>query len=214
MSDRFSRSRILFGEKFNKLENAKILLFGVGGVGGHCLDALYRTGIRDITIIDFDTYDITNQNRQIASEYNEGKSKVKSLTELYQGIKGIEVKVTPEWVNTFDFDEFDLVLDAIDDIPSKVAIAKKTYKKLISSMGSAKKIDPTRIQVCSIWKTYNDGLAKKVRTELKKAKFEKKYEVIFSDELPMCDGLGSYVGVTGSFGLALASRAIARLLEK
>lgn len=212
MQTRFDRCKILFGENFEKLQKAKVLLLGVGGVGSFCLDALYRSGIGKITIVDFDTFDITNQNRQIGSD-SVGEIKVTRLASLYEGVKPLHVKLTPEWIEAYDFEPYDIVLDAIDDIPCKVTLALKTHKKLISSMGSAKKIDPTKIQVCSIWKTYNDGLAKRCRTELKKRGFTKKYDVIFSDELPNCEGLGSFVGVTGSFGLALASAAISKIIK-
>ena len=120
------------------LQSAKVLLIGVGGVGGFCLDALYRTGIQNITIVDFDTFDITNQNRQIGSE-KVGATKVIRMKELYPLINTIEEKITPKWVEEFDFEEFDLVIDAIDDIKAKVALALNTHEKLISSMGGAKK---------------------------------------------------------------------------
>ncbi|MBE0491646.1 MAG: ThiF family adenylyltransferase [Sulfurospirillum sp.] len=210
--DRFQRCRLLFGDDFEKIQNAKILLFGVGGVGGHCLDALYRSGVSDITIVDFDTFEITNQNRQLGSE-NLGAIKVEALKKTYPSITALHVKVTPQWVDAFDFDAYDVVLDAIDDIPAKVAIALKTHKKLISSMGGAKRIDPSKIITSTIWKTYGDGLAKKFRYELKKAGFKQKFEVIFSSEEPKCVPKGSFVGVTGSFGLMLASRAIAFVLK-
>jgi tRNA threonylcarbamoyladenosine dehydratase len=212
MPTKFDRCKILFGEDFEKLQNAHILLLGVGGVGSFCLDALHRSGIGKITIVDFDTFDITNQNRQIGSE-NVGEIKVRRLSALYERVIPLHVKITPEWIETFDFTPYDIILDAIDDIPSKVALAIKTHKKLISSMGSAKKLDPTKIQVCSIWKTYNDALAKKCRNELKKRGFTKKYDVIFSDELAHSQGLGSFVGVTGSFGLTLASAAILKIIN-
>lgn len=212
MQTRFDRCKILFGENFEKLQKAKVLLLGVGGVGSFCLDALYRSGISDITIVDFDTFDITNQNRQIGSD-SVGEVKVTRLATLYEGVKPLHVKLTPQWIEEYDFEPYDIVLDAIDDIPCKVALALKTHKKLISSMGGAKKMDPTKIQICSIWKTYNDGLAKKCRSELKKRGFNKKYDVIFSDELANCEGLGSFVGVTGSFGLALASAAISKIIK-
>lgn len=213
--DRFQRCQKLFGEDYTKIQNAKILLFGVGGVGGHCLDALYRTGIKDITIIDFDTYEISNQNRQLGSD-NIGASKVKTLMDIYKGIKGFDLKVTPEWIEAFDFSPYDVVIDAIDDIPAKVAIAQKAHKKLISSMGGAKRIDPTKIRISSIWKTHGDGFAKKFRYELKKVGFKKKFDVIFSEELPVatCKELGSFVGVTGSFGLFIASHTIAKVLKQ
>ncbi len=209
---RFSRSKVLFGEDFHKIENAKILLLGVGGVGGFCLDALYRTGVRDITIVDFDSFEITNQNRQIGSE-NIGKIKVFVMQERYDGIEAINEKVTPKWVEDFDFSKFDLVIDAIDDMSAKVALANRCHFKLISSMGGAKKLDPTLIEIGSIWKTYGDGLAKKFRSELKKSGFNEDFAVVFSPESPKCRELGSFVGVTGSFGLALASLAIKKLIS-
>ena len=210
--DRFDRVRLLFEDKFAKLQGKKVLLLGVGGVGGFCLDSLYRTGIKDITIVDFDIFEITNQNRQLGSEAI-GESKVKRMKELYTGIEGYNLKITPEWVAEFDFSSYDLVIDAIDDMPAKVAIAVKCSNKLISSMGGAKKLDPTKIEIVDIWKTYNDGLAKKFRSELKKIGFKKKFDVVFSSELPNCKDLGSFVGVTGSFGLALSSLAIKKLLN-
>jgi tRNA A37 threonylcarbamoyladenosine dehydratase len=212
MSDRFSRTRLLFEEDFEKLQTKKILLLGVGGVGGFCLDSLYRTGVGSITIVDFDTFEVTNQNRQLGSEAV-GAVKVERMKELYPGIEGYDLKITPEWVEEFDFEPFDLVIDAIDDMPAKVAIVKKVSHKLISSMGGAKKLDPTKIEITDIWKTYNDGLAKKFRSELKQIGFKKKFDVVFSSELPNCKELGSFVGVTGSFGLALSALAIRKLLK-
>lgn len=211
MNDRFSRSRLLLEDNFVKLQNSKVLLLGVGGVGGFCLDSLYRTGVGSITIVDFDTFDITNQNRQLGSEAV-GKLKVERMSELYPGIESINLKITPSWVAEFDFEAYDLVIDAIDDMPAKVAIAQKCHPKLISSMGGAKKLDPTQIQITNIWKTHGDGLAKKFRSELKKVKFNKKFDVVFSPELPNCKGLGSFVGVTGSFGFTLSALAIKKLL--
>jgi tRNA A37 threonylcarbamoyladenosine dehydratase len=211
MSDRFARTRLLFDKNFDKLQSKNILLLGVGGVGGFCLDSLYRTGIQNITIVDFDKFEITNQNRQIGSEAI-GVVKVDRMKELYSGIKGYNLKITPEWVEKFDFEPFDLIIDAIDDMPAKVAIAQKCSHKLISSMGGAKKLDPTKIEIVDIWKTHTDGLAKKFRSELKKVGFNKKFDVVFSSELPNCKELGSFVGVTGSFGLTLSSLAIKKLL--
>jgi len=211
MSDRFARTRLLFDKDFDKLQSKKILLLGVGGVGGFCLDSLYRTGIQNITIVDFDKFEITNQNRQLGSEAI-GTIKVERMKELYPNIEGYNLKITPEWVEKFDFKPFDLVIDAIDDMPAKVAIAQKCSHKLISSMGGAKKLDPTKIEIVDIWKTHTDGLAKKFRNELKKVHFNKKFDVVFSSELPNCKDLGSFVGVTGSFGLTLSSLAIKKLL--
>lgn len=212
--DRFTRCRYLFGEDFEKLVNAKILLLGVGGIGSFCLDGLYRSGLQNITIVDFDTYDVTNQNRQIGSEAV-GEIKVKRLKALYPNVTSCNEKVTKEWLNNHDISQYDLVIDAIDDIKAKVELALHVNSQttLISSMGGAKKYDPTQIQISSIWKTKGDPLAKKFRYELKKAGFKGSFEVVFSDESSKCTELGSFVGVTGSFGLALCSLAIQTLLK-
>ena len=211
---RYERSRMLLGDDFGKLAGAKILLLGVGGVGSFCLDCLHRNGIHDITIIDFDTYDESNQNRQMWSELHEGESKVEALAKHYPEIKIMDMKITPQWVEEFDFEPYDLVLDAIDDIHAKLALAQKCYKKLISATGSAKRLDPTKIEVATIWKTHGDRFASKIRYELKKRRFSKKYPVIFSSEPARTKVKGSFVGVTGAFGMAMCSLAIKRLIEK
>ena len=210
---RFDRCRMLFKDDFTLLQKAKVLLLGVGGVGSFCLDCLYRSGVRDITIVDFDIFDVTNQNRQIGSE-RVGEKKVEVLKEMYPGIKAIEAKITKEWCDGFDFSSFDLVIDAIDDMEAKIAVAFKAKDKLISSMGSAKRVDPSKIEYASIWKTRGDKLAKKFRTELKKRGFEGDFLCIFSTEEPKCKELGSFVGVTGAFGLTLCSLAIMQLTKK
>ncbi len=212
MSERYSRTRMLFGDDFEKLQSKKVLLLGVGGVGGFCLDSLYRTGVGSITVVDFDRFELSNQNRQLGSEAV-GAVKVQRMKELYPMIECYELKITPLWVEEFDFEPYDLIIDAIDDMPAKVAVAVKVPDKLISSMGGAKKLDPTKIEITDIWKTYNDGLAKKFRSELKQAGFRGSFPVVFSSELPQCSGLGSFVGVTGSFGFALSALAIKELLK-
>ncbi len=211
MDSRFRRVEDLFGDDFSKIKEAKILLLGVGGVGGFCLDCLYRSGVSSITIVDFDSYDITNQNRQIHSEAHEGEVKVEALKKHYPSIKTINVKVDEAWVNEFNFDEYDLVLDAIDDIKAKVALAKRCHKKLISSFGSAKRVDATKIKVDDIWKSYGDKFGSKIRYELRKSGFNKKYSVIFSPEEPKVKQKGSFMGVSASFGLFMCCEAIKRI---
>ena len=212
MVDRFTRSRWIFGDKFQKLQDSKVLVCGCGGVGGVCIDALYRSGVGHITAIDCDKFDITNQNRQIGSE-NIGEYKTDVFARLYPGLKRVNLKLTPSVISEFDFSEFDLIIDCIDDIPAKVAIAKICFKRLLSSMGGAKRLDPTKIKVASIWKTTNDPFARKIRYELKKAGFKGDYKVVFSTEAPNCVNLGSFIGVTASFGLNLASLAVNRLIK-
>ncbi|WP_096016175.1 ThiF family adenylyltransferase [Campylobacter lanienae] len=212
MVDRFTRSRWIFGDKFEKLQSSKVLVCGCGGVGGVCIDALYRSGVGHITAIDCDKFDITNQNRQIGSE-NIGEYKTDIFARLYPGLKTLNLKLTPSVISEFDFSEFDLIIDCIDDIPAKVAIAKICSKRLLSSMGGAKRLDSTKIKVASIWKTTNDPFARKIRYELKKAGFKGDYKVVFSTEAPNCVNLGSFIGVTASFGLNLASLAVNRLIK-
>jgi tRNA A37 threonylcarbamoyladenosine dehydratase len=203
---------MLMGDDFEKLRKAKILLLGVGGVGGFCLDCLVRSGVEDITIVDFDRFDITNQNRQIGSE-KVGAVKVDRLAELYPTVTPIEAKVDYEWIDNFDFTPFDLVLDAIDDIHAKIALAHKVSPKLISATGGARKLDPTKIEVTSIWKTHGDPFARKIRYELKKSGFKGDFLALFSPEKPKCQTKGSFVGVTGSFGLAMCSAAVKRIMD-
>lgn len=209
---RHVRTKLVFGEKeFGKLQNAKILLLGVGGVGSFCLDCLYRSGVRDITIVDFDRYDLSNQNRQMHSEAHEGELKVEALKTHYPEVIAIAEKITPEWVEAFDFEPFDLVLDAIDDMKAKLSVIEKCYPKLICSVGSAKRLDPTKVEVRTIWKTEGDPFAAKIRAELRKRKFRGDFSCICSSELPRIKEKGSFVGVTGTFGLAMCSLALRRI---
>ena len=210
---RYQRCKMLFGEEdFNKLQNASILILGVGGVGGYVLDCLYRSGVTNITIIDYDTYDVTNQNRQIGSNAI-GKYKTETLAQLYPGITAINQKMDMSWVEIFDFEPYDLIIDAADTTRVKIEIAKKVYKKLIMSLGSAKRYDTSKIEVGSIWKSHGDALGRKIRNELKKAKFNKNFTVVFSPEQDNCKDKGSCVAVTGAFGLTICSEAIKKILE-
>ena len=205
---RYDRIKLLVNDDFDKLENAKIILLGVGGVGSFCLDCLVRSGVTDITIVDFDTFDETNQNRQMWSELHQDELKVEALKKRYPTIKTINIRVDEQWVLDFDFDSFDIVLDAIDDTKAKLALAQKCHKKLISSFGSAKRMDPTKILVDDIWKSYGDRFGSKIRYELRKRGFNKKYKVIFSSEEAVTKEKGSFMGVTASFGLVMCSEAI------
>jgi len=202
---RYDRCKKLFS-KFEQMKDLKVLIAGVGGVGGYALDCLYRSGVKNITIIDYDRFDITNQNRQIGSEFT-GEKKVEVLARLYKGIKSIDMKLTPENIKTLDLNEYDVIIDAIDDINAKVALIKNS-SKIISSMGAAKRIDPTKIRIDSIWKTNTDPFAKKIRDRLKKEKLNIDFKVVYSIEKPIPCDMGSFVGVTGAFGFALCSEVL------
>lgn len=208
------RIKTLLQDDFERLQGAKVLLLGVGGVGGHCLDCLFRSGVRDITIVDYDTYDLSNQNRQMHSELHEGEVKVDALKKHYPSVTAINARVDEEWVQNFDFDMYDVILDAIDDTKAKVALAQKCHKKLISSFGSAKRLDPTKVHVSDIWKSHGDRFGSKIRYELKKRKFSKKYTVVFSSEQAKVKEKGSFVGVTGTFGLVMCAEAIKKIMNK
>jgi len=207
----YDRIKLLLGDDFAKLEDAKIILLGVGGVGSFCLDCLYRSGVKDITIVDYDTYDASNQNRQMWSELHEGDVKVEALKQHYPELTLINRRIDEQWVWDFDFTPYDLVLDAIDDRNAKLALAQKCYKKLISSFGGAKRMDATKVKVDDIWKSYGDKFGSKIRYELKKRGFKKKYKVIFSSEEANIKEKGSFMGVTATFGLTMCSEAMKRL---
>ncbi len=214
MALRFERTHQLLGDDFEKLQNAKILLLGVGGVGSFALDCLYRTGVTDITIVDFDHYDESNMNRQLWSELHVNEIKVYALKKHYPTVTPINQKVDKEWIETFDFEPYDLILDAIDDIHAKLALAQKCYKKLISAAGSAKKLDPTQVRIDSIWRTQGDSFASKIRRELKRRKFDRNYRCVFSAETALTKEKGSFMGVTAAFGLAMSSEAVKKLIAK
>ncbi len=210
---RFERCRILFGEEnFEKIQKAKILILGVGGVGSYALDCLYRSGVHHITILDYDTFDETNRNRQIGSDAV-GECKIESLSKLYPGIQTIHQKMSMAWVENFDFEPYDIIIDAADTTKVKIEVAKKCYKKLIMSVGSAKRFETNKIEVASIWKTHGDALARKIRNELKKAKFDRNFTVVFSPEEDKCKEKGSFVGVTGAFGLTICSEVIKSIVK-
>jgi tRNA A37 threonylcarbamoyladenosine dehydratase len=212
---KYDRTKKLFGDElFEKFKDVKLILLGVGGVGSFALDALYNTGITNITIVDFDTYEESNMNRQMGSHGNIGRVKVEALKEKYPLVTPIHMKITPEWIDNFDFSSYDYILDAIDDVKPKVHLIKKHFTKIISTSGGAKRIDPSKIEYISIWDTYNDPFIKKIRTELKAQGFKKKFKVIFSSELPLCLEKGSFEGVTGSFGLMMASVTMQKLMNK
>lgn len=211
---RFQRCKQLFNEEnFQKIQDAKILILGVGGVGSYALDCLYRSGVENITIVDYDRYDQTNLNRQIGSENAVGACKVTTLQKLYPKISIIKQKMDLTWVAQFNFEPYDIVIDAADTTKVKIAVAKKCHKKLIMSLGAAKRYDFGKIEVTTIFKTHGDALARKIRNELKRQKFSGNFTVIFSSEDAKCTDKGSFVGVTGAFGLAACSEAIKRIIK-
>lgn len=213
---RFTRVKWLIGEElFKTITTLKVIVFGLGGVGGFCVDALYRTGFRNFTFVDADSFEETNLNRQLHSEHI-GEHKALVFERIYKA-SGIVARVDSAFLSEFSLQEFDIIIDAIDDIPAKVALVRAWDKQrqiFVSSTGGARKLDSTKIRTAKLYATHGDALAKKFRYELKKAGLKGDFEVVFSDEKPHCKELGSFMGVTGAFGLALASLVLRKVVEK
>lgn len=195
MNERFIRSEILFGKNaMDKLSKSRVAVFGIGGVGGHTAEALVRGGVGNIDIIDNDTVSITNINRQIiATSSTVGKYKVDVMKERLSDINpDVNVKTyktffLPENADKFDFSQYDFVVDAIDTVTGKIALiecAKKAGTKIISSMGTGNKLDPTKLEIADISKTSVCPLARVMRTELKKRSI-KNVTVLYSKEEPV-----------------------------
>lgn len=195
MSERFDRTKRLLGaEAMEKLKNAHVAVFGIGGVGGHAVDALARSGIGAITIVDSDKVAVSNINRQlIATTKSVGQKKVQVMKEHLQEINpDIRVEVhdcffLPETEAQFDFNQYDYVIDAVDTVTAKLALAEaceKVHTPIISSMGAGNKLNPTAFEVTDIYKTSVCPLAKVMRRELKKRNI-KSLKVVYSKEIPL-----------------------------
>ena len=195
MEELFSRSELIYGkEAMDKLSKCHVAIFGVGGVGGYVAESLARTGIGKFTLIDNDTVNLSNFNRQIvANKETLGKCKVDAMKERILSINDkavVEVKkmfVLPDNINEIDFNQFDYIVDAIDTVKAKLAIIKKANElniPMISSMGAGNKLNPMGFVVADINKTEYDPLAKKIRFELRKLGI-KKLKVVFSKERPI-----------------------------
>lgn len=195
MKNQFSRTELLFGTKaMEKIAGARVAVFGIGGVGGYTVEALVRSGIGEIDLIDSDTVSLTNLNRQIiATKSSIGKYKVDVMRERIMDINP-DVKVhvhkcfyLPETKDQFDFSQYDYVVDAVDTVTAKLQIVEEAEAAgvpVISSMGAGNKLDPAAFQVADIYKTSVCPLAKVMRRELKKRGI-KRLKVVYSQELPV-----------------------------
>ncbi len=195
MTETFLRTRMLFGdEAMNRLENSKIAVFGIGGVGGYVCEALVRCGIGTFDLIDSDTVSRSNLNRQIiATEKTIGEYKVDVMKQRMLDINP-KVKVSvyrmfylPENAEKFNFTEYDYVVDAVDTVTAKIDIilkAKESKTPVISAMGAGNKLDPSRFRVADIYDTKVCPLCRVMRRELKKRNVES-LKVVYSDEEPI-----------------------------
>ena len=228
MLHRFERLTKVIGEdKFLELNNKCVLILGVGGVGGYVAEALARSGIGKLILVDFDTVDETNINRQIiALESTIGLKKVDVLEKRIKEINsGCEVIKIDEFINIdnyldlFNYD-IDYFIDACDTMTVKKVVLKECVKrkiKCISSMGTGNKMDPSKLEIVDIRKTVNDPLAKVMRKFVKDEKINSKVMVLSSSELPIKTGdrtPGSTAFVPASAGLLIASYVVRQFIEK
>ena len=221
--DIFQRAEVLLGQStMEMMARTRVIIFGIGGVGSWCAEALVRTGVQHLTIVDFDRVDVTNVNRQLmATSKTIGEVKVEALRKRLLTINP-EAEITviaetfsAESASQFCLEEYDYIIDAIDSLKDKallILMACQTKAKFFSSMGAALKLDPTRIQVAEFWKVKGDPLARALRNRFKKEKTfpRHKFQCVFSDEAPQSkgEGKGSLVHITAVFGMMLAGLVI------
>lgn len=195
MENQFERTELLLGkDAVNKLKNSRVAIFGIGGVGGFTAEALVRSGIGALDIIDNDTVALSNLNRQIIAVHSTvGELKVDAAEKRFLDInpdlklKKHAVFFKPETSNKFDFGEYDYVVDAIDTVTGKIELILKAEEAgvpIISSMGAGNKLDPTRFEVDDIYNTSVCPLARVMRSELRK-RGVKKLKVVYSKEMPV-----------------------------
>lgn len=235
MDNQFSRLEILIGkEAFDKLSSCHIAVFGIGGVGGFVVESLVRSGIKEISIIDYDTVSLTNLNRQIiALKSTIGQKKVDVMKERIHDINSAclvhcyDMMYLKETADQIDLSCFDYVIDAVDNISAKLELIERCQKqniKIISCMGTGNKLDPSLLEITDIYKTSVCPLAKVMRRELKKRQI-KKLKVLYSKEYPRKplnsnektnkrEVIGSTSFVPSSAGLLIASYVIRDLINQ
>lgn len=236
MSDQFSRTELLLGaDAMSKLNHSRIAVFGIGGVGGYTAEALARSGVGALDLIDNDTVSLTNLNRQIIALHSTvGRFKVDVMRERIADINpDCIVRVhktfyTPETASTFDFSDYDYVIDAIDTVAGKLELVQQSVKSntpIISSMGAGNKLDPTAFEISDISKTSVCPLARVMRCELRKRGINH-LKVVYSKEQPIAPRIetdedkgkrrslpGSAAFVPSVAGLILAGEVIKDLIK-
>ena len=217
----FERSlRIISFDQLEKIKNLNILIVGLGGVGGAAFEALVRSGVGRITVIDADVFDSSNLNRQLLSNVNNmGHNKVLEASIRAKSINpdilvdSKKMFLDESNINDIDFTLYDYVLDCCDSVNTKVLLIEKCKEydvKLITSMGTGNRLDPSKLVITDIWKTNYDPLAKKIRSILRKKRINYKIRVVTSTEIPCKprEGVGSFVFVPNCAGFFMASFVI------
>lgn len=228
MPHKFTRFEKLVGKNsFDNIKNKTVLVIGIGGVGGYAVESLVRSGIGKIIIVDYDTIDITNINRQIiALDSTIGMKKIDAFEKRINDINKeclvikYDLFINEDNIETIFQEKIDFIVDACDTISTKKSIIKTALKKqipLISSMGTGNKLDPSKLEIVDIRKTINDPLARIMRKFIKEEKISTKIPVLSSSELPIKTNTrevysNSYV--PASAGLLITSYIINKLIEK
>ncbi len=226
MDNRFSRTIGVIGEEnFNKLNNSSVIVFGLGGVGGSACEALVRSGVGTIGIVDKDVVDITNLNRQvIATEKTVGMLKTDAMEDRLKSInpdiviKKYNLFYLPETADSINLCEYDFVVDCIDNVTAKLELIERSKKgnvKIISSMGTGNKLHPEMLEIADISKTSVCPLARVMRRELKNRGINK-LPVVYSKEEPVKTDLsvpGSMSFTPPVAGYLISSYVIRELLE-
>ena len=222
--ERFSRTELLIGQAgLKKLAAAHVMVFGVGGVGSAAAEALARSGIGELTLVDFDRVVLSNINRQlVATEDAVGQLKVEAMAKRLQLINPqltlnlLSERYTAENSQSFFQRNPSYIVDAIDSVPDKVDLLAQAYAlkyPLVSAMGAGNRLDPTKFQVADISQTHTCPLAKIVRHKLRERGIQRGVRVVFSPELPRIHGQVGTIGfVPPAAGLILASVVVRDLL--
>ncbi|MBQ5334791.1 MAG: tRNA threonylcarbamoyladenosine dehydratase [Oscillospiraceae bacterium] len=234
MKEQFSRTAMMLGEEaVERLRQSRVAVFGIGGVGGYAVEALARTGVGTLDLIDADTVAPSNLNRQIIALHSTvGQRKVDAAAQRIHDIcpdtavYAHELFFMPDTADQLDFSQFDYVIDAIDTVKGKLEIilrAQAAGVPVISAMGAGNKLDPTMLQVADIYSTKVCPLARVMRYELKK-RGVKRLKVVYSEELPVVprqpemNGVkpvpGSVMFVPAAAGLILAGEAVRDLIKR
>jgi tRNA A37 threonylcarbamoyladenosine dehydratase len=229
MNEQFSRTERLIGtEALEKLKNAHVAVFGIGGVGGYVVEALARTGVGELTLVDSDTVAPSNLNRQIVALHSTlGCPKVeaakKRVLDINPDIKvhAKEIFYLPETAGEFDFSTYDYIVDAIDTVSGKMELilrAKAAGVPIICSMGAGNKWDPTAFEIADIYKTSVCPLAKVMRSLCRKNGIDR-LKVVYSKEPPLKDNSGdrspaSVIFPPAAAGLAIAAEVVRDIIER
>ena len=224
MENKFERTIQAIGETaFQRLQHARVILFGAGGVGGWCAEALVRTGLLHLTIVDFDVVNPSNINRQlVATSANIGEPKVEAMRQRLllinpeAQITALTLRYNAETAEQFNFNEYDYVIDAIDSVPDKALLLQRataSSAKVFASMGAGRKTDTSAIRVSEFRKVEGCPLARALRTKMKKEGIfpQKKFQCVWSPELS--SESGTIAPVVGVFGMTLADLIIRDIMH-